>query len=32
LEALTREELVGRTNGEHAIAEPFLANWLRSQA
>jgi hypothetical protein len=31
LEALTREELVSRTDGEHSIAEPFLADWLRSQ-
>jgi hypothetical protein len=29
LEALRRDELVGRSNGEHRIAEPFLADWLR---
>jgi hypothetical protein len=32
LEALTREELVSRNDGAHAIAEPFLADWLRNQA
>jgi hypothetical protein len=32
LQALTRAELVSRSNGEHRIAEPFLADWLRRQA
>jgi uncharacterized protein len=32
LQALTRAELVSRSNGEHRIAEPFLAGWLRRQA
>jgi hypothetical protein len=32
LQALTRNELVGRTDGEYRIAEPFLADWLRRQA
>lgn len=29
LQALTRAELVSRSNGEYRIAEPFLADWLR---
>jgi hypothetical protein len=29
LEKLTREELVARRDGVYAIAEPFLADWLR---
>ncbi len=32
LQALTRAELVSRSDGEHRIAEPFLADWLRRQA
>jgi hypothetical protein len=32
LQALTRNELVTRTDGEYRIAEPFLADWLRRQA
>lgn len=28
LRALERRELIGRENGEHSIAEPFLAEWL----
>ncbi|HEY3051458.1 MAG TPA: ATP-binding protein [Gaiellaceae bacterium] len=32
LEALTRDELVARTDGPYSIAEPFLADWLRGQA
>jgi len=32
LQALTRNELVSRTDGEYRIAEPFLADWLRGQA
>src|SRR5262249_41332489 len=28
LQALTRNELVSRTDGEYRIAEPFLAEWL----
>jgi hypothetical protein len=32
LQALTRAELVSRSDGEHRIAEPFLADWLRKQA
>jgi hypothetical protein len=31
LQALTRNELVARSDGEHRIAEPFLADWLRGQ-
>ncbi|HET7856767.1 MAG TPA: hypothetical protein VFL41_09960, partial [Gaiellaceae bacterium] len=31
LEALTRNELVGRRDGEYRIVEPFLADWLRAQ-
>jgi len=31
LQALTRNELVTRSDGEYRIAEPFLADWLRSQ-
>ncbi|MFL5868706.1 MAG: AAA family ATPase [Thermoleophilaceae bacterium] len=31
LEALTREELVLRENGEYRIAEPFLAEWLATR-
>jgi hypothetical protein len=29
LETLRKDELVARSNGEHWIAEPFLADWLR---
>jgi uncharacterized protein len=29
LEKLTREELVGRTDGVYTIAEPFLGDWIR---
>ena len=32
LQALTRAELVTRSAGEYRIAEPFLADWLRSQS
>jgi hypothetical protein len=32
LQALTRNELVTRSDGEHRIAEPFLADWLRREA
>ena len=32
LQALTQEELVGRSGREYRIAEPFLAGWLRRQA
>ena len=32
LQALTRNELVTRSDGEYRIAEPFLADWLRGQA
>jgi len=32
LQALTRAELVTRSDGEYRIAEPFLADWLRRQA
>ena len=32
LQALTRNELVARTDNEYRIAEPFLADWLRRQA
>jgi hypothetical protein len=32
LQALTRAELVSRTDREYRIAEPFLADWLRRQA
>jgi hypothetical protein len=32
LQALTRAELVSRTDGEYRIAEPFLADWLRRHA
>ena len=32
LQALTRNELVGRTGSEYRVAEPFLADWLRGQA
>jgi hypothetical protein len=32
LQALTRNELVTRPNGEYRIAEPFLADWLRREA
>ena len=32
LEALTRNELVTRSDGEYRIAEPFLADWLRGHA
>ena len=32
LEALEREELVGRTRGYAKIVEPFLAPWLRTRA
>jgi hypothetical protein len=31
LQALTRAELVTRTDGEYRIAEPFLADWLRRE-
>jgi uncharacterized protein len=31
LQALTRNELVTRSDGEYGIAEPFLADWLRRQ-
>jgi uncharacterized protein len=31
LEALTKNELVGRRGGEHRIVEPFLAEWLTAQ-
>jgi hypothetical protein len=31
LQALTRNELVARSDGEHRIAEQFLADWLRGQ-
>jgi uncharacterized protein len=29
LQALVRDELVARVNGEHQISEPFLAEWIR---
>jgi hypothetical protein len=32
LQALTRNELVSRSDGEYRIAEPFLADWLRGHA
>jgi uncharacterized protein len=32
LQALTRNELVTRSDNEYRISEPFLADWLRSQA
>ena len=32
LQALTRNELVTRSDNEYRIAEPFLADWLRRQA
>jgi len=32
LQALTRNELVTKSDGEYRIAEPFLADWLRRQA
>ena len=32
LQALTRNELVTRSDGEYRIAEPFLADWLRREA
>jgi hypothetical protein len=32
LQALTRNELVTRTDNEYRLAEPFLADWLRRQA
>ena len=31
LEALTKNELVGRRDGEYRIVEPFLAEWLRAE-
>ena len=31
LEALTKNELVGRRDGEQRIVEPFLAEWLRAE-
>jgi hypothetical protein len=31
LEALTRNELVGRRGREYRIVEPFLAEWLRAE-
>ena len=31
LQALTRNEVVSRSDGEYRIAEPFLADWLRRQ-
>jgi hypothetical protein len=31
LEALTKNELVGRRDREYRIVEPFLAEWLRSE-
>jgi hypothetical protein len=32
LEALARDEIVGRRRGETWIAEPFLAEWIRANA
>ena len=32
LQALTRNELVNRADGEYRIAEPFVADWLRREA
>jgi len=32
LQALTRNELVTRSDNEYRIAEPFLADWLRREA
>jgi hypothetical protein len=32
LQALTRNELVSRFDGEYRISEPFLADWLRREA
>jgi len=32
LQALTRNDLVNRADGEYRIAEPFVADWLRREA
>ena len=32
LQALTRNELIARSNSKYRIAEPFLADWLRREA